>query len=128
MVFKDPEDVEAVSNQLEIDRRLFTYKVNVSIGNTIRKIRKMRNLSQTELAQKIDVSFQQVQKYENGANRISLSALLLIAMALDIPIPILFADIAENFEPLMTSNQERQILTAFRLMGPAESPSSIHNV
>ena len=115
------DDADAESNQTEIDRNLFFFKVNVSIGRSLRKIRKLRKLSQTELANMIDVSFQQVQKYENGTNRISLSALLLICMSLDIPIGQLFADIADNFEPMMMSKQESQLLAAFRVIGAEAS-------
>lgn len=50
------------------------------------KIRKMRILSQMKLAERIGVSFQQVQKYESGANKVSLEKLAKIARALNVPI------------------------------------------
>ena len=43
--------------------------VDVLVGRNIRILRQDRGMSQTELARKIDVTFQQVQKYENGTNR-----------------------------------------------------------
>jgi transcriptional regulator with XRE-family HTH domain len=45
--------------------------IDVYVGSRARKLRAMRGLSQAQLAKKLDLSFQQVQKYETGANRIS---------------------------------------------------------
>jgi transcriptional regulator with XRE-family HTH domain len=56
-------------------------QVDVQIGQNIRNIRRQWNMSQGELGDKIGVSFQQVQKYEKGANRVSCSMLLEICRA-----------------------------------------------
>lgn len=56
------------------------------IGGNLLKIRKARELSQEALAESIGVTFQQVQKYEKGSNRISASTLLMISNKLDVPI------------------------------------------
>jgi transcriptional regulator with XRE-family HTH domain len=53
------------------------------VGARIRIRRKTLGLSQSDLGDKIGVSFQQVQKYERGANRVSASALASIAKALE---------------------------------------------
>jgi transcriptional regulator with XRE-family HTH domain len=45
---------------------------DVEVGRLVRALRMSRGLSQTELANRIGVTFQQVQKYESGANRISI--------------------------------------------------------
>jgi len=58
--------------------------LNVHIGARIRTQRVARGMSQTLLAQAVGVSFQQVQKYENGTNRISARRLQQIADALQI--------------------------------------------
>ncbi|MCK5910150.1 MAG: helix-turn-helix transcriptional regulator [Caulobacter sp.] len=50
----------------------------------------MRGLSQEALAQRLGLTFQQVQKYERGANRISASKLYEIARALEVPVAALF--------------------------------------
>jgi transcriptional regulator with XRE-family HTH domain len=47
-------------------------------------------MSQTELGQRIGVTFQQVQKYEKGANRVGASRLTLISDVLGVPLPTLF--------------------------------------
>ncbi|HEY9216714.1 MAG TPA: helix-turn-helix transcriptional regulator [Phenylobacterium sp.] len=56
--------------------------VDAAIGARIRSRRVYQKMSQTELATRIGVSFQQVQKYERGANRVSGSKLVAIAAAL----------------------------------------------
>ncbi|MEW5816437.1 MAG: helix-turn-helix transcriptional regulator [Spirochaetota bacterium] len=62
------------------------------IGDKIREFRKQRNVTQAELAERINVSFQQVQKYEKGKTRISLQRLITIANALQIPVSAFFED------------------------------------
>jgi transcriptional regulator with XRE-family HTH domain len=59
---------------------------DVTIGQTLRALRLDRGLSQSELGKMIDVSFQQLQKYENGANRISAGRLARAAAALKVPV------------------------------------------
>lgn len=63
---------------------------DIEVGERIRAFRKNANLTQTELATQIGVTFQQLQKYEKGANRVGASRLLLIAGALDVPISAFF--------------------------------------
>jgi transcriptional regulator with XRE-family HTH domain len=57
--------------------------VDVYVGARVRALRKLRGKSQTALADEIGLTFQQVQKYERGFNRISASVLYRIAGALD---------------------------------------------
>ena len=64
--------------------------VDVLVGRNIRILRKQRRMSQTDLANKIGVTFQQVQKYENGTNRIASGRLFQIAKLLDVPVQALF--------------------------------------
>lgn len=56
--------------------------VDIAVAARIRLARKMRGRSQQALAEAIGVTFQQVQKYESGANRVSASMLARIAAAL----------------------------------------------
>lgn len=67
--------------------------VDQAIGARIRTYRKALGLSQTDLAHVIGVKFQQVQKYESGANRIAASRLWRIADALGISVLRLFEDL-----------------------------------
>ena len=59
------------------------------VGRNIRILRQDRRMSQTELGRGIDVTFQQVQKYENGTNRVGAGRLAQIAMALEVPMEAL---------------------------------------
>lgn len=49
---------------------------DVAIGSRIKKIRKMVNLSQSAVAEVLGITFQQMQKYEQGTNRVGVHALL----------------------------------------------------
>jgi transcriptional regulator with XRE-family HTH domain len=58
--------------------------VDAEIGNRIRAYRMDRNLSQDELGEALGVSFQQIQKYEKGANRLAAGRVIEICKALEI--------------------------------------------
>jgi len=64
--------------------------VDVHIGCHIRLARQMRKLTQTELGVCIQLTFQQVQKYERGSNRVAASTLVKIASALSVPLSFFF--------------------------------------
>jgi transcriptional regulator with XRE-family HTH domain len=66
--------------------------VDVAVGARIRLLRKLRGLSQQSLAEAAGVTFQQIQKYERGANRVSASMLSRIAAALDTPVAEMFGE------------------------------------
>jgi predicted transcriptional regulator len=61
--------------------------IDVLVGQNIRICRLQKGLSQGELGRRIGVTFQQVQKYEKGANRVGASRLTQIADVLGVPIP-----------------------------------------
>ena len=65
--------------------------VDKSIGGRLKHFRQRANLSQTALGKHLGVSFQQVQKYENGTNRISAASLMKISRFLNISIGDLMA-------------------------------------
>ena len=64
--------------------------VDVHVGRRLRQRRTLLGMSQEKLAQAFGVSFQQVQKYERGANRISASRLYLLTNILDVPVTYFF--------------------------------------
>lgn len=64
--------------------------VDSVVGRNIRVLRLDRGLSQTELGRRIEVTFQQIQKYENGTNRVGSGRLFKIASVLGVPITALF--------------------------------------
>lgn len=65
-------------------------RVNESIRTEIKRRRKACGMSQTKLATTLGITFQQVQKYEKGANRVTAEALYHIAKALETPITAFF--------------------------------------
>lgn len=69
-------------------------QTDVAVGERIRRFRKDAHLSQTALADQIGVTFQQLQKYEKGTNRVGTGRLLHIAHALDVPITAFFDGLA----------------------------------
>jgi transcriptional regulator with XRE-family HTH domain len=66
--------------------------VDVQVGSRVRLRRKMLGLSQEKLGTAIGLTFQQVQKYERGANRIGASRLHELSRVLDVPVPFFFDD------------------------------------
>lgn len=64
--------------------------VDILVGRNIRILRQDRGMSQTELGRQIDVTFQQVQKYENGTNRVGSGRLFKISSILGVPITAFF--------------------------------------
>src|SRR5215475_13236549 len=64
--------------------------VDAEVAKRVRALRLERGLSQTELSDALGVTFQQVQKYERGANRISAGRLFRIAKVFDVPVTFFF--------------------------------------
>src|SRR5437764_3177316 len=63
---------------------------DAEVGMRVKSRRLERHLSQTELADAIGITFQQVQKYEKGVNRIGASRLQRIGAALEVPVTFFF--------------------------------------
>ncbi|WP_106796045.1 helix-turn-helix transcriptional regulator [Rhizobium sp. H4] len=64
--------------------------VDIIVGRNIRQLRALRRVSQLELGDALGLTFQQIQKYEKGTNRVSASKLHQIAVFLDVEISVLF--------------------------------------
>jgi transcriptional regulator with XRE-family HTH domain len=64
--------------------------VDKHVGTRVKMRRKMLGMSQTKLGDGLGITFQQVQKYENGANRIGASRLQHISDILQVPVPFFF--------------------------------------
>ena len=67
--------------------------VDVQVGSRVRLRRNMLGLSQERLGEAIGLTFQQVQKYERGANRIGASRLHELSRVLDVPVSFFFDDV-----------------------------------
>ena len=74
------------------------HSVDVHVGKRVRHRRWMVAMTQQQLAGKVGIKFQQIQKYETGMNRISASRLWDIADALTVPVSYFFEGIEQNPE------------------------------
>ncbi|WP_375634419.1 MULTISPECIES: helix-turn-helix domain-containing protein [unclassified Bartonella] len=95
---------------------------DIFIGKKIRLRRKMLKMSQKTLGQHLGVTFQQIQKYENGLNRVSAGRLMEISDILNVPIAFFYADIITKQQPayhhdeIASSTEEYLLLKRFRTL------------
>jgi transcriptional regulator with XRE-family HTH domain len=87
--------------------------IDVHVGSRVRLRRTLLGLSQEKLGEAIGLTFQQVQKYERGANRIGASRLFDLSRVLDVPINYFFEDMSDE----VAARSPRQI------RGLAETPA-----
>src|SRR6056300_225650 len=66
------------------------HPVDLHVGQRVRQRRWLFGMTQQQLAEKVGIKFQQIQKYETGANRISASRLWDISEAMDVPVNFFF--------------------------------------
>ncbi len=74
--------------------------VDVHVGKRIRQRRWLTGMTQQKLAELVGIKFQQIQKYETGANRVSASRLWDIADALDVQVSFFFEGLKEDAQAL----------------------------
>lgn len=80
--------------------------VDVHVGGRLRLRRMLLGLSQEKVGDAVGLTFQQIQKYERGANRISASMLHHLAGALNIPISFFFDDMPGDLAHCPSSNSD----------------------
>jgi transcriptional regulator with XRE-family HTH domain len=118
--------------------------IDVLVGSKVKLRRQELGLSQTKLAQRLGLTFQQIQKYENGTNRMGASRLLDVSLALHVPIeyfyePILsFGDAGaphvgnhsgqavamnKNFARITSAETRAQIIELVRSLAPSKTPA-----
>jgi transcriptional regulator with XRE-family HTH domain len=93
-----------------------THPVDVHVGKRVRHRRWLIGMTQQQLAEQVGIKFQQIQKYETGANRVSASRLWDIADTLDVPVSFFF----EGLEEEETVGADKSMLPA-DLMGDKEA-------
>ncbi len=81
--------------------------IDIHVGQRVRARRKMLGLSQTQLGDELGVTFQQVQKYERGTNRIGSSRLFKVSSTLDVPIAYFF----EGAETKLPGYQQQEAVS-----------------
>jgi transcriptional regulator with XRE-family HTH domain len=76
------------------------------VGTRVRMRRMMLGMSQTALGDALDITFQQVQKYEKGTNRISASRLQQICHTLQVPVPFFFEGLPDAPAPVSDPKEQ----------------------
>jgi len=105
-----------------------------AIGSRIAALRAAQGLSQTTLGHAIGVSFQQVQKYEKGRNRVGASRLQMIADQLKVPVETFFADktsVDAGAAPVQTYFDDPEIMdliAAFRSISDQTTRSGVLSI
>lgn len=101
--------------------------IDVHVGSRIRMRRQLINMSQERLGELLGITFQQVQKYEKGANRISASRLFYTAKTLGVPVQFFFDGLpglegealresshADDFTSALMTSEGIQLAKVFR--------------
>lgn len=73
-----------------------SHPVDVHVGKKIKQMRALRRLSQTDVAQKLNLSFQQIQKYEIGSNRVAASRLYELSKIFGVPTSYFFEGLPQD--------------------------------
>ncbi|MGD8351811.1 MAG: helix-turn-helix transcriptional regulator [Nitrospirota bacterium] len=91
------------------------------IGKLIRQMRKSAGMTQMKLAEKLNITYQQVQKYEYGESTLSLNRLFQIAGVFDVPVDVFFpedeARRASSSKETLSDEEVKLILLYRRLKG-----------
>jgi transcriptional regulator with XRE-family HTH domain len=95
------------------------------VGLAIQRARRTKGLTQSDLADKVGVSFQQIHKYESASNRISASMLAAVAEALGVSVCDLFPQRLRSFEP---RDGELELLIHFRALSKEQRTGLLNDV
>lgn len=93
--------------------------VDVHVGARVRSRRMAVGLTQDKLAKAVGITFQQIQKYEKGANRVGASRLQAIARILEMPVSYFFADASGQLSAKLLEAQS--VAAARKAPAPAET-------
>jgi transcriptional regulator with XRE-family HTH domain len=98
---------------------------DVYTGRRIRTLRSAAGLSQTEVGDALGITFQQIQKYEKGANRVSSGRLTELAKLLDVPITAFFKNSHDQRVPdvdtMLTTSNGIRLARAFSQIKDSEA-------
>lgn len=98
--------------------------IDIKIGSIIRARREARGITQAQLGQAVGVTFQQIQKYERGANRVSAATMLKIADALTCHV----ADLYGDPDPEAASMSERAILRLWQDLTEGQRDATVNMI
>jgi len=99
--------------------------LDAALGDRIRRRRRELGLSQSALGARLGITFQQVQKYENGANRVSATMLIKLSDALALTVSELLAEINPGAEKADGGDQGAQLAAAFARIGSADMRAAV---
>jgi transcriptional regulator with XRE-family HTH domain len=87
---------------------------SIEIGEKVRLLRKHAGLTQEKLAELVEISYQQIQKYEAGSTMLNTDKLQRVANALKVPASAFFGD--DTYEKSPLSDREKKLVKAFRTL------------
>jgi len=93
------------------------HSVDIHVGKQIRHRRWLIGMTQQQLAEKVGIKFQQIQKYETGTNRVSASRLWDIADALNVDVCFFFEGIGREEQSKAASELPTDIMTDKEALG-----------
>ncbi len=99
--------------------------LDAQLGERIRSRRRELGLSQSALGGKLGITFQQVQKYENGTNRVSATMLVKLSEALTMPVTELLQQADRAAAPIDAKNQAAELLAAFAKIQSADLRAAV---
>ena len=107
--------------------------IDIAVGARVRTRRRATGLSQTQLAEALGITFQQVQKYERGANRVSASMLVKIAAKLETTVAALVgedgsAPVEAIIYAQLATPGATDLLAAFAKIGDGETRRAVLTV
>jgi len=107
--------------------------MDLNVGARIRLRRKALGITQSQLADALDLTFQQVQKYERGVNRVSASVLVKIARRLECPVSFLLGEegggAAEQISPaVMVTPGAVELLEIYAKIGDRRARAALLSV
>ena len=85
-----------------------TNAIDLHVGKHLRRRRRLLGLTQQALAEQVGIRFQQIQKYECGANRVSASRLFELSEALSVPVQHFYEGLSE-FDPISGTPDESKL-------------------
>ncbi len=98
------------------------HPIDVYVGKRVRFKRKVLGLTQSDLAEKVEITFQQIQKYEKGENRISASMLYQIAQSLNTSVSFFFEGYSENIESESVLNDDKVSIDLINSFSSIKNP------
>ena len=109
------------------------HPVDVLVGRRARECRMLEGMSQTVVAEKLGLSFQQLQKYERGHNRISASRLYELAQLFDVPVSYFYEEMntgkgAPSRDEVLSKRETLELVKAYHSISDPAVRDSIRRV